>query len=185
MRTKNKGSGVGISDKLKIPEEVTVLAIFLPGNYYKQNRPDTKPQRKDTMRILFLSLLILAALASCATEKNRRDNFEKSFKTITISCAGANSRMRAASCRHNLRRIQGAAEDRRKYRSGRIPGQERKIRREEEEAEVKIEIDYYTFSSTGLRTVLDNEVGLRGERRQGLLEADESPAGVPLCAYNS
>ena len=34
---------MGISDRLKIPEEATVLAIFLPGNYYKQSRSDTKP----------------------------------------------------------------------------------------------------------------------------------------------
>ena len=32
-----------MSDTLKIPGEVTVLAIFLTDNYYKQNRPDTKP----------------------------------------------------------------------------------------------------------------------------------------------
>jgi len=110
------------------------------------------------MRILFLSLLILAALASCATEKNSRDNLEKSFKNYNNLLRWHQfedaSRFPAAT-------IYGAYRERLKT-AGNVVVIEYRVKdviydEKKKEAEVKIEIDYYTLSSTRLRTVLDNQ----------------------------
>ena len=110
------------------------------------------------MRILFLSLLILAALASCATEKNTRDNLEKNFKNY-------NDLLRwhqfEDASRFSADTIYGEYRERLKT-AGNVVVVEYRIKNvkydeKKKEAEVKIEIDYYTLSSTKLRTVLDNQ----------------------------
>jgi|OpeIllAssembly_1097287.scaffolds.fasta_scaffold87873_1 hypothetical protein len=146
-----------------------VLAIFMPLYYYKQNSLDTKQYGKDTMRILFLSLFITAALVSCATEKSFREDFDKVFM-------GYNDLLRwhkledlglfpVDSISEKYRERLEMAKDVKvvDYRIMNVTFDDKK-----KEAAVKIELDYYTLSWPTIRTVVDNQKwAYKGEKDKG------------------
>ena len=130
---------------------------------------DTKQYGKDTMRILFLSLFITAALVSCATEKSFREDFDKVFM-------GYNDLLRwhklealglfpADSISEKYRERVEMAKDVKvvDYRIMNVTFDEKK-----KEAAVKIELDYYTLSWPRIRTVVDNQKwAYKGEKDKG------------------
>jgi hypothetical protein len=110
------------------------------------------------VRIFLLSILIATALISCATQKNTRADFEKNFKSYNDLLRWhqlAEAGLFAADTipREYYERLAAAKDvsviD---YRVMQV-----KYHEGEKDAEVKIEIDYYTRSSTKVRTVEDNQ----------------------------
>lgn len=136
-----------------------VLAIFLTVYYYKQSSPDIEQNGKDNMRILFISLLVTAALVSCATpEKSGREDFDKTFmnynefvrwhrfEDASLFTAGAISE------KYKERLEMAKSVKVVDYRVLNVNFDEKR-----KEAEVRIEMDYYTLSSPKLRTVVDKQ----------------------------
>lgn len=149
--------------------EMRVLAIFLSVFYYRQGVWITKQYEKDTMRILFLSLFITAALVSCATEKNVREDFDKNSinynELLRWHRFEDASLFPADTISEKYRERLEMAKDVKvvDYRVMNVTFDEKK-----KEAAVKIEIDYYTLSSPRLRTVVDNQKwAYEGEEGKG------------------
>lgn len=110
------------------------------------------------MRIFFLSLLISVALVSCNTQRTIRADFEKSLKNYnesvrwhqleTASLFPTDSISREYKERARKANNSAVVD----YRIMDVTYDDMK-----KEAEVKVEIDYYTLSSSTIRTLVDNQ----------------------------
>jgi len=110
------------------------------------------------MKTLFFSLLLTAVLVSCNTQRSIKAGFEKNFRNYNelvrwhqleeASLFPADSI--SAEYRERLKAAKNVAVV--DYRVMNIKYDEKK-----NEAEVKVEIDYYKLSTLSLKTVIDNQ----------------------------
>ncbi len=110
------------------------------------------------MKTLFFSLLLTVALVSCNTQRSIKAGFEKNFRNYNelvrwhqleeASLYPADSI--SAEYRERLKAAKNVAVV--DYRVINIKYDEKK-----NEAEVKVEIDYYKLSTLSLKTVIDNQ----------------------------
>lgn len=110
------------------------------------------------MRILFLSLLIMSSLFSCATEKSERKDFDKIFTDY-------NDMLRW----HRFEDVRLFPDDTisEKYKKRLEMAKDVKVvdyrvinvtfDEKKKEAAIQVELDYYTLSSPILRTVVDDQ----------------------------
>jgi hypothetical protein len=122
------------------------------------------------MRILFFSLFITAALVSCVTGKNIREDFDKismNYNDLLIWHRFEDASLFPAdSISEKYRKRLEMAKDVKvvDYRVMSVVFDEKK-----KEAAIKIELDYYTLSSPRLRTVVDNQRwAYEGEEGKGV-----------------
>ena len=110
------------------------------------------------MRIFFLLLLISVALVSCNMQKTIRADFEKSLKSYNESVRWHHLEVASLFPSDSISREykerarkanNSAVVD---YRIMDVTYDDAK-----KEAEVKVEMDYYTLSSSTLRTLVDNQ----------------------------
>jgi hypothetical protein len=113
---------------------------------------------RENMRIYYLSLLIAASLVSCNAQRNIKADFEKNVKNYNESVRW--HQLESASL-FPADAISGEYRERARaaknvavidYRLVDVKYDEKK-----KEAAVKVEIDYYTVSSSRVRTLVDNQ----------------------------
>jgi len=110
------------------------------------------------MKTLFFSLLLTTVLVSCSTQRSIKAEFEKNFRNYNelvrwhqyeeVSLFPAESI--SAGYRERLKAAKNVAVV--DYRVMDIKYDEKK-----NEAEVKVEIDYYKLSTLSVKTVIDNQ----------------------------
>jgi hypothetical protein len=134
--------------------QACLFPVFLTsiGETAKKLRRD----RKDVMRILFLPLLIVASLVSCNAQRNIKADFEKNVKNYNESVRW--HQFESASL-FPADSIAGEYKERARKASNAEVVDYRivtvKYDDMRKEAEVKVEIDYYTLSSSKVRTLVD------------------------------
>lgn len=110
------------------------------------------------MKTLFFSLLLVVSLVSCNAQKTTRADFDRSFKSYNESVRWRNMEDAglfpadsiSGEYKERARKAQNVAVV--DYRITDVKYDDKK-----KEAEVKVEIDYYTLSSSRIRTLTDTQ----------------------------